>query len=209
MRAISSCAALTLALVGCKPLEDYASKFIEPIVGMRVDQATAKYDRQLAELVAQNLKLEGELSSLKSKVELNEYFAEASREEYRRESAVLSSDCQGYGVARTNLGPVLIACDSLSPYLDGFKLRIRATVLVPIDVKGLKVKVTWIESDPKYKEKGKEYREKEIDTLLTFQPGRYTAFEIPLTPASATGLKKMFVRVTTNEVSVMQPLQNR
>ena len=209
MRAIAYCAALTLALGGCKPLEEYAAKFVEPIIGERVDQATTKYDRQTANLIAQITKLEGELSSLKSKVEWNEYFAEASRVEYWRESAVLSSDCQGYGVARSKLGPVLITCDSLSPYLDGFKLRIKATVLVPIDVKGLKIKVSWIETDPKHQEKGKEHREKEIDTLLAFQPGRYTAFDIPLTPASASGLKKMYVRVTTNEVSVSQPLQSR
>jgi hypothetical protein len=111
-----------------------------------------------------------------------------------------------YGIARTDLGPVLISCKGVTPYLDGYKVQLAVTVLAPVKVVGMKLTVSWLESDEKLQEKGKgPLREKEIDSLATFIPGQYTFVEVPLSPASASGIKDLGIKVATNQVNVVMP----
>jgi len=96
-------------------------------------------------------------------------------------------------VARSTIGPVIVRCESVGPYLDGYKVRLLVTVLAPIEVNELNLTVNWMEKDDKYHADGNGWREKTVESLVVFQPGRYSAIDVPLTPASAAGVKSMTV----------------
>lgn len=197
-------AATALSLGACKPVEDWLAGQVASVV----DRKTEKIRDRLAGLEKANTRLEERIQKLATEVDVNEKWSAAWREMYKEESASLSSDCQKYGVARTNLGPVIITCESVEPYLDGFKIRLLASVLVPIEVSGLSITVGWYEPDEKYREKGKgPWRRKEVESLVSFYPGRYSAVEVPLTPASAAGIKSLTINVKANRVSIAKPPQ--
>jgi hypothetical protein len=195
---------VALSLGACKPVEDWLARQVASVMDRKIDEVR---DR-LAGLDKTNARLEERIQKLATEVDVNEKWNAAWREMYKEESASLSSDCQKYGVARTNLGPVIITCDSVDSYLDGFKIRLLASVLVPIEVSGLSLTVSWSEPDEKYREKGKgPWRQKEVESLVSFYPGRYSAIEVPLTPASAAGIKSLTISVKANRVSIAKPSQ--
>lgn len=199
-------AAIVLNLSGCKPFEDWVAGQIATATEKNINQLR----EQLKELEKSNRDLEEKIHNLAADIQANERWHAAFRQMYREESASLSSDCQTYGIARTELGPVIVTCDSVVPYLDGFKITLLATVLVPVEVVGLKVKVAWMETDEKFQEKGQgRLRQKEVDSLSSFFPGRYSAIEVPLVPATAAGIKALTISAKTSQVSIAKPSAGR
>jgi hypothetical protein len=134
-------------LSSCKPIDDYIDTLVGRIAKTQIEERTRIFKTQIAQLVASVTDANAQFEKLKEKVELDHIQNESSRDDYKSAVASLDSDCQTYGVARSSLGGVVVRCESVTPYLDGFKMRLLATVLAPIEVNGLTLTVSWIEDD--------------------------------------------------------------
>ena len=207
--ALTLCIALALSIpvAGCKQIDDAITSIASPLVQAAVNDKTADLTAQLIQQAQGLQAVKQKLEALEKKVALNQKIQELSADLFTTESATVTSDCEGYAIARTDIGAVIVACESLQPYLDGFKIRLLLTTLVPISLSGLKITVAWQEDDAKFFENGVGYRRKEVNSLLKFEPGRYTAVDVQLSPASSSGVKRLTVGVRTDRISVLPPRQ--
>jgi hypothetical protein len=122
---------------------------------------------------------------------------------YMDEPAQLGSSWTGYSVARSQLGVFLVKLHAIDPYMQGFRLRLWVTPLVPVDLDGLDVTVSWFENEQKKTEDWS--REVKLSSPFKFQPGRWTEVEIPITPASPAGLIKFWVSLKPSTVTIAIP----
>lgn len=176
-------ALIALGLVGCA---DKAA----------LDAATSK--AEAAEAAASAAK--GELEKLKERLtdlELQHALAQAS-------GASVSTDSKLYGVANTTQGKVLIAVESVTPYLDGFKVRLRVGNLMSANFDGAKLTIVHA------KEKASPtdlsgVETKEIQVTDTFRAGAWTYTEVVLTPVKASQIKRLNVQVEFDSVKLLRP----
>jgi len=201
------------SLSGCRWVDDAISEVTRDATKAQVEESTKGLTQKLSSAVtladeqsASIAALRKELDDLKKVVKWNDYFREAGEDKFKTEWASLSSDNEGYSIARTTLGPAVVKLNSITPYLDGFKLKLWIAFLVPIQVNGIKGKVSWQESDAEVLKKDKRtYREKEFDSAADFPSGRYKEIEVVLSPASAAGLKTFSVSLQANQILVGLP----
>jgi len=190
-------------------------RFIDDILAEPTRQAAQKELASLSKTIAAQEKsieklrsdLEAAIASLKGQVELNEFVRQTSEDQFKRERATVTSDSGNYGIARTDIGPALIVIKGVTPYLDGFKVKLWIAVLAPvISANGAKVTVSWIETEAAFQEKaGQRFRMKEFSLTNQFEGGKYSEVELALTPASASGVKKLFIAFETDRLSVRTP----
>ena len=209
-----------VGLTGCPFVDNIIDEAIAKSTKDQLAKISKDADGKLAELSALSAKqgqaieqlrkdLAAATTDIKKQIETNESWRKIVQDEYKTESASLTADGTGYAIARTSLGPALVKLQGLTPYLDGFKARIWIAALTTVDLSGIKGTLSWIERDVDVlKKNASVFREKEFASTATFQSGRYTEVEVVLTPASASGLKEFYVRLTADQVSVKQPLAN-
>ena len=118
--------------------------------------------------------------------------------------ATVSTEEEGYGVAKTKFGPLTISTRGATPYLDGFKVKLRIGNLTNANFNGAKLNVVW---GPPFDEKNieewnKNQRKKEIDLTTRFLSGVFTDVEIALTPAKAEDIKSFTVGIELNQLSL-------
>jgi hypothetical protein len=198
----------SVSLSGCPIVKDALKEPVDSAVKEELADALKASDAKIAVLTARLDQSQKDLVAVREELTKKITFIDTTgklyRDEYKSASAILASDSTGYAVARTAIGPVLVRLQSITPYLDGFKVRLWLSVLAPIEVNGLKGKISWLEMDPEVLKKDKTaFREKELNFPDTFRPGRYTEVEIALTPASAAGLKSFYVELETNTLTVV------
>lgn len=211
----------TASLTGCRWIDDAVKEYAEPITKAQIEEAIKPFANRIAASTAaadraneESMRLRSEfallrteLSELKKSVESLEWNDKSYRNEYKEETATLSAESTGYGVARTKLGPAIVTLEKVEPYLDGFKIKLWITVLAPIELSGLKGTISWFETDPEVRKKNNHWvREKEFTSLSQFVGGRYTEVEVILTPASAAGVKEFWVSLKTDQISVARPV---
>lgn len=143
---------------------------------------------------------EGELAKLKERLtdlELQHALSQAS-------GASVSTESKLYGVANTTQGKVLVAVDSVTPYLDGFKVKLRIGNLMSASFDGAKLTVVHA------KEKSSPtdlpgVETKEIQVTDTFRSGAWTNTEVVLSPAKASQIKRLNVQVEFDNVRLLRP----
>lgn len=214
-------AVLASSLTGCPSIDDALTapigkaakeetdKAIKPVLS-QLSNALLTIDQQAQRIEQLDKALVDAKTDLKRALEVSDWINESYRDDYKAAAARLGADSSGYSVARTSLGPAVVRIAGISPYLDGYKVKLWVTVLTPIDLSGLKGSLIWHESDSAVLEKNKDkLRKKEFSTTATMKPGRYTEIEIAVTPASATGLKNFSVALETDQISVGYPPSGR
>ena len=118
--------------------------------------------------------------------------------------ATVSTEEEGYGVAKTKFGPLTVSTRGATPYLDGFKVKLRIGNLTNANFNGAKLNVAW---GPPFDEKNleewsKNQKKKEIDLTTHFLSGAFTDVEIALTPAKAEEIKSFTVGIELNQLSL-------
>ena len=118
--------------------------------------------------------------------------------------ALVSAEEQGYGVAKTSFGAFTISAKSVTPYLDGFKIKLRIGNLTTANFNGAKLSVTW---GPPYDEnKPGEYiknqKKKEFSLTNQFVSGAFTDVEVVLTPAKPEDVKSILVGIQLDQLSL-------
>ena len=121
--------------------------------------------------------------------------------------ATVSTEEEGYGVAKTKFGPFTVSTRSASPYLDGFKIKLRIGNLTNANFNGAKLNVNWgppldDKNLKNIEEWSKNQRQKEIDLTKGFPSGAFTDAEIVLTPAKAEDIKNFTVGIELNQLSL-------
>jgi len=109
--------------------------------------------------------------------------------------ATVSSEQQGYDVAKTKFGPFTVSTRGATPYLDGYKINLRIGNLTNANFNGAKLKLGWGPPyDPKkHEEWEKAQKKREISITNKLASGSFTDVEVILTPAKPDEIKSFTV----------------
>jgi hypothetical protein len=118
--------------------------------------------------------------------------------------ASVSTEDQGYGVAKTNFGAFTVSTRSVTPYLDGFKVKLRIGNLTSANFNGAKISVSW---GPPFDEKNpseflKNQKKKDFSLTNQFVSGAFTDVDIALTPAKPQDVKSFWVGIQLDQLSM-------
>jgi len=118
--------------------------------------------------------------------------------------ATVSTVEEGYDVAKTKFGPFTVSTRGATPYLDGFKVKLRIGNLTNANFNGAKLNIAW---GPPFDEKNvaewsKNQKQKEIELTTRFLSGAFTDVEIALTPAKAEEIKSFTVGIELNQLTL-------
>lgn len=118
--------------------------------------------------------------------------------------ASVSTEEQGYGVAKTNFGAFTISTRAVTPYLDGFKVKFRIGNLTSANFNGAKITVAW---GPPFDEKSpddyfKNQKKKEFSVTNQFSSGAFTDVEVALTPAKPEDVKTLLVGMLVDQLTL-------
>ena len=159
-------------------------------------QGSAQADKGSEQRLAS---LAGEVSSLQQKVvklqssEDSTNLSVAELQIAAAPSAFVSTVDPGYGITKTKFGTFVVMVAGVAPYLDGFKVKLEIGNLTGATFNGGKIKVTWGWG-------ATSVHSTEFDTTKRFFPGTFTDVEAVLTPATAAGVKNIFVSLKFNQL---------
>lgn len=148
-----------------------------------------------------------EIEALKetvSQLRMDSFFLASRVEALESGKATVSTEGEGYDVARTRLGPLTVSASGVSPYLDGFKVKLTVGNLTNADFIGAKVTVGW---GPPYdgedsEEWQKKQKKKEMAVTAQFSSGSFTDIEAILTPAQPEDIKSITVGFELSQIAL-------
>ncbi|MEI7464286.1 MAG: hypothetical protein WCJ87_02995 [Burkholderiales bacterium] len=109
--------------------------------------------------------------------------------------ATISTEDQGYDVARTKFGPFTVSVRGVTPYLDGHKVKIRIGNLTNASFDDPKLKLSWGPAFDAEKPDDWEKNQKKREVSLTesLLSGSFTDVEVILTPSKPEDIKSISV----------------
>lgn len=118
--------------------------------------------------------------------------------------ALVSAEEQGYGIAKTKFGAFTISARSVTPYLDGFKVKLRIGNLTSANFNGAKITVSW---GPPFDQKNlveyyKNQKKKEFSVTNQFSPGAFTDLVVAITPAKPEEVKMLSVGIQLDQLAL-------
>lgn len=123
-------------------------------------------------------------------------------------SAELDPTVKSYGIAKTNLGNLLISVDNIAPYANGYKVRLMVGNPNMVTFDGAKLKVQWAEK-PRWNDKNFDVaswqaslQEKNVDIPNNIFPGTWNPVEVVISPATAAQTGYMAVTATLDKLSL-------
>ena len=136
-----------------------------------------------------------ELRKAIAKLELEATFLKFRVEALESGAANPSTEEQGYDIARTKFGPFTVSTRGVTPYLDGFKIRLRVGNLTNADFNGAKLNLGWGPpyEGQKYDEWEKAQKKRQVSVTNRFASGSFTDIEVILTPAKPEEVKSISV----------------
>lgn|SRR5574337_1848188 len=105
------------------------------------------------------------------------------------EKALVFTEGQGYGIAKTNFGAFTVSTKGVTPYLDGFKVKLEIGNPTSADFHGATISVSW---GRRSKGGGNT---KEFNVTNQFRSGSWTDIEVALTPAKPEEVKTLLVGI--------------
>jgi hypothetical protein len=162
-----------------------------------------------AELRAKVVALEAAIEELRDELKNNDFMDELQRDsiaEVLQAPAGLSGESTGYSIARTQFGPFPVLIEGVSPYLDGYKAKIKIGNMTSARFQGAKINVKWqlpLEKDTPYKVWQESKKEKEFSVTKVFPPGTYTLVEVALTPATPAEIRNLSIHLDFNQMSLL------
>jgi outer membrane murein-binding lipoprotein Lpp len=113
--------------------------------------------------------------------------------------ALLGCGDAGYALAPTDLGKLLLSCEDLKPFGDGFKATLTIGNPHQITFKGIEIKARY---HPKWGTTPFEVREKTTAFTTNLWPGTWTKFSIVLSPAKAEDTGMIWITLKTNTLAL-------
>lgn len=154
--------------------------------------ASAPADKQ-AELADRVEYLSAEIGDLRDRVDALESGA-----------ATVTTDGNGYDVARTRFGAFTVSTRGATPYLDGYKVRLRIGNLTTANFTGATLKLEW---GPPYNsmrasERRKNMKKKDVNIPNRLTSGSFTEVDVILTPAKPEEIKTFTVGLELNQLGL-------
>jgi len=136
-----------------------------------------------------------ELRKSVARLEMDTFFLKSRIESLESGEATASTEEQGYDIARTKFGPFTVSTRGVTPYLDGFKVKLRVGNLTNADFNGAKLKLGWGPpyDGKNYEEWQKAQKKKEMSATNRFASGSFTDVEVILMPAKPEEIKSITV----------------
>lgn len=123
--------------------------------------------------------------------------------------ALVSTEEQGYGIAKTNFGAFTISANAVTPYLDGFKVKLRIGNLTSANFNGAKIAVSWGGAKDIFEQivndvegGSKNRKKKEVSVTNQFPSGAFTDLEVVLTPAKPEEIKTLWVGIQLDQLAL-------
>lgn len=120
-------------------------------------------------------------------------------------AATVSTEEEGFDVARTKFGPLTVSARGATPYLDGYKVKIRIGNLANANFNGAKLKLGWgppWDSQKDLEEWSKAQKTKEMSLTTKLASGSFTDVDVVLTPARPEDIKSFTVGFELNQIEL-------
>jgi hypothetical protein len=128
-------------------------------------------------------------------------------------AASLDPTTKSYGIAKTNLGNLLISVDNIEPYADGYKLRLMVGNPNMATYDGAKLKIQWAQKpqwgQPSFDSQkwNASIQSKEIDIVNELLPGAWNPVDVVIAPATAAQTGYLTVTASLDKLSLRRPIQ--
>jgi hypothetical protein len=169
--------------------------------------AASQSQQQLSELQAQVASLEKRVKSLETRAEVLPYLL--GNKQDRITSVTLDVSQHVFQRLDTEVGSLLILLDDVSPYLNGYKVRLRIGNPSDADFADVKIKTKWSKQyqwdkydEVSYKEWESHLHEGETSLAYDLQAGAWNKVELILIPAAPEELGYLSVSVEANSVKM-------
>ncbi|MDB5985612.1 MAG: hypothetical protein JWR16_665 [Nevskia sp.] len=118
--------------------------------------------------------------------------------------ATVSTEELVYGIAKTNFGAFTVTAKSVTPYLDGFKVKLSFGNLTSATFNGAKITASWgIPFDGKNVDAYlKSQKNKEFSVTNSFPSGAFSDVEVILTPAMPEEVKSLSVGLQLDQLAM-------
>ena len=126
----------------------------------------------------------------------------------REGKASVDTSQEIYGVARNQFGSFPIVAKSVTPHLDGYKIRLEIGNLTLATFHGAVLKIEWGQPFTKgmtpdqIKAYLNDRKNKEFSVTTVFAPGAYTGVDVVLTPATANDVREIDVAITLDRLAL-------
>jgi len=137
------------------------------------------------ELTARIEKLEDEVLQLRAQSYLRDH-----------EEATVSTEEETYAAVRTKFGTFTFVCRGLTPYLDGYRVKLSIGNLTSATFNGAKLHISWGPVE------GSDRKQKEMDLTNELRPGAYTLVEATLTPSKPEEIKVISIALELSAMSL-------
>lgn len=109
-----------------------------------------------------------------------------------------------YSIAKTPFGTFTVVARAVTPFLDGFKVKLQIGNLTAANFNGAKLTVAW---GPPFDEKNPNayaegQKEKAFELTNRFPAGSSVDVEVALTPAKPVDVKNIIVGIELNQISM-------
>jgi hypothetical protein len=151
----------------------------------RLDSTTRAMQQEITEL-------ESSVRYLKSTI---------ARLTSNEQAALISTESEDYGLARTNFGMFTVKCKNVTPFLDGYKVKLEIGNLTSATFHGAKLTVNWFPDVIDTSDVLGNWHGKDFDVLTLLQVGRWNEVEVTLTPATPLQIKNLSVLLKLDQVS--------
>lgn len=133
--------------------------------------------------------------------------------------ATVSTEEEGYDVARTKFGPLIVSTRSATPYLDGYKVTLRIGNLTSANFNGVKLNLAWgiprvktdaplhagLDDFDEWLKWHKLQKKKEVALTTTLDSGAFIDIEVTLTPAKPEEIKSFTVGFELDQLQLRVP----
>ncbi|MBS0524350.1 MAG: hypothetical protein JSS04_12035 [Proteobacteria bacterium] len=119
--------------------------------------------------------------------------------------ATVSTEEEGYDVARTKFGPLTVSSRGAAPYLDGYKVELRIGNLTNANFDGVKLNLAWGppgDANTDFVQWSKAQKTKQLDLTTKLAAGAFTDVEVVLTPAKPDEIKSFTVGFELNQLEL-------
>lgn len=118
--------------------------------------------------------------------------------------AAVTTEEEGYDIAHTKFGPLTVSSRGATPFLDGYKVKLRIGNLSNANFNGVKLNLAWglpfDANNPGQWSKSQKTKELALTTKLA--SGTFTDVEVALTPAKPEEIKVFTVGFELNQLEL-------
>jgi len=180
---------------------------ILPAVAQNRTSDNSSQQREIASLREQLKDLQNKVTTLENTVSFYQLLISGKQD--RQDSVRLDLSDHAYQRLDMSNGFLLVSVVEATPYLNGYKVKLKLGNPMYVDYSGFTAKIRWAKSydfahytDASYKEWNSSVQEKEIPSTDVLHGGSWNSVELILTPATAEQLEFVNLSITASTLAL-------